>query len=203
VQESGQYALWLQWETKNGGGGWIEPKVFVEDVAAPFAIGDAEVPAGRYTFADLQLVLQMGAGARLRTSLDARAGTYFDGTRAQIIVAPTWNVAPQLELGADYQMTRLRFDDRDQRTDIHLARVRVRGALNARASGNAFLQYNSTTDRLAVNFRARYNFAEGTDFWLVYDEALDTLRPEDDLGLRPPLSTKRTLVLKYTHTFHF
>ena len=32
--ESGQYAVWVQWDTKAGGGGWIEPKVFVEDVEA-------------------------------------------------------------------------------------------------------------------------------------------------------------------------
>lgn len=203
VLESGTYAVWLQWETKSGGGGWIEPKVFVEDVAQPFTIGDAPIPAGRYTFADLQLALQMGTGARLRTGIDARAGTYFDGTRAQIILTPTWNVSSRLELGADYQLTRLRFDERDVATDIHLTRLRVRGALDARLSGNAFIQYNSTTDRMGVNFRARYNFSEGTDLWLVYDETLDTLRAEGWPGVRPPLSSKRTLVLKYTHTFQF
>jgi hypothetical protein len=138
----------------------------------------------------------------LRASLDARAGSYFDGRRQQVIVTPTWNVSPNLELGGDYQLTRLRFDARDQAADIHLARLRIRGALNARASGNAFIQYNSTTDRLALNFRLRYNFSEGTDLWIVHDEALATERPELD-GVRTPLSTARALVLKYTHTFQF
>jgi hypothetical protein len=202
--ESGQYAVWVQWETKAGGGGWIEPKAFVEDVVTPFAIGGAvDIPAGRYNFADLQLALTMPAGARVRTSLDARAGTYFDGTRAQVILSPTWNVSPQLELGGDYQMTRLRFGARDQAADIHLARLRVRAALDARASGNAFIQYNSTTDRLAVSFRLRYNFAEGTDLWLVYDEALATERLTDAAAPRQPLSASRALMLKYTHTFQF
>ncbi|MCI0436494.1 MAG: carbohydrate binding family 9 domain-containing protein, partial [Gemmatimonadetes bacterium] len=138
VLESGQYAVWLQWETKSGGGGWIEPKLFREDVATGFAIAGAEIPPGRYTFADLQLVLNMGSGRRLRAGIDARAGTYFDGTRQQFILTPTWNVGPRLELGGEWQHTRLRFPDRAQKADIDLARLRVRAALDARASANAF-----------------------------------------------------------------
>jgi hypothetical protein len=201
--ETGTYAFWVQWDTKAGGGGWLEPKWFVENVSAPFTIGGTvDIPAGEYRFADFQAVWLMPQGRRFRTHIDARAGSYFDGRRQQVIVTPTWNVSPHLELGGDYQFTRLRFDARDQQADIHLARLRVRGALNARASGNAFIQYNSTTDRLALNFRLRYNFSEGTDLWLVHDEAITTERPELD-GVRTPLSTARALVLKYTHTFQF
>jgi hypothetical protein len=202
VMESGQYAVWVQWDTKTGGGGWLEPKLFREDVAEPFSIGnEVEIPAGRYTFADLQLVLSMGDGSRLRTSLDSRAGTYFDGTRVQVMLRPTWNLSRHLELGADYQMTRLRFSQRDQAADIHLARVRVRAALDARASGNAFVQYNSTTDRLALNVRLRYNFAEGTDLWLVYDEALATELSDDGVTPPPPRSQARAFIVKFTNTF--
>jgi hypothetical protein len=205
--ESGQYAVWVQWDTKTGGGGWIEPKLFRENVAQPFSIGaeadSVTIPAGDYTFADLQVALMMASGRRLRANLDARAGTYFDGTRAQVILAPTWNLSRHFEIGGDYQFTRLRFDDRGQAADIHLARIRLRGALDARASGNAFIQYNSTTDRLGLSFRLRYNFSEGTDLWLVYDEALATERFENDLGVRLPLSASRALMLKYSHTLSF
>lgn len=199
VLESAQYAAWVQWETKSGGGGYIEPKVFREDVASAFSIADAEIPAGGYTFADLQVVLETGSAGRLRGGVNARAGTYFDGTRQQVILESTWNASPRLELGAEWQHSRLRFDERGQKADIDLARLRVRAALDARASANAFVQYNSTTDRVALNFRARYNFAEGTDLWLVYDEALSTDR-DDPTGLRLPASASRTLVLKYTRT---
>jgi len=200
--ESGQYALWVQWETKGGFGGWLEPKLFVEDVLDPFSIGgEVEIPAGRHEFADFQVALQMPAGRRLRTNLDARAGTFFDGTRAQIILGPTWNVSPNLELGADYQFTRLDFGDRDQRANIHLTRLRIRTAVDSRLSGNAFVQYSTTSDQVDLNVRVRYNFAEGTDLWLVYNEGL---RTERDLlldGPRLPLSQSRTLMLKYSYTF--
>jgi hypothetical protein len=202
--ESGQYAVWVQWETKTGGGGWIEPKLFRDSVITPFRIGNAiDIPAGDYTYADLQLALTMGDGARLRSNLDFRAGTYFDGTRVQAILTPTWNVSPHLELGADYQLSRLRFSTRNQKADIHVGRLRIRAALDARTSGNAFVQYNSTTSRLDFNVRLRHSFAEGTDLWLVYNEGLGTDRAEDPRGEIYPLSLSRALILKYSHTLGF
>jgi hypothetical protein len=203
--ESGQYAVWVQWDTKSGGGGWIEPKLFLENVLTPFNIGGkVDIPAGAYDFADLQLYLSMATGRRLRTSLDARAGTYFDGTRAQAILTPTWNVSPHLELGGEYRMTSLRFPSRDQSADLHVARLRIGTALNAQASGNAFVQYNSTTGSLDLNLRLRYAFAEGTDLWLVYNEGLDTDRPDAIVGVpQSPLSLSRALMVKYTHTLGF
>jgi hypothetical protein len=136
--------------------------------------------------------------------VDFRAGTYFDGRRTQVIVTPTWNVSPHLELGADYQLTRLSFDARGESADIHLAGLRVRTALDARASGNAFLQFNSTTRRIDVNVRLCYAVAEGTDLWLVYNEGLDTDPARDPIGVHVgPRSLSRALILKYTHTFGF
>jgi hypothetical protein len=199
--ETGTWAAWIQWDTKAGGGGWVEPKLFHEDVRDAFPIGNTVIPAGKYTFADLQVVFRMPAGARLRTDVDARAGTFFDGTRAQVVVTPTWNVSRHLELGASYQLTRLRFDKRAEADDIHLAELSIRAALDARASANAFLQYNSTTRRVDLNLRLRYNLAEGTDLWVVYDEGLLTERTTEPGAARLPLSTGRALIVKATYTF--
>jgi Domain of unknown function (DUF5916)/Carbohydrate family 9 binding domain-like len=203
--ESGQYAFWVQWDAKAGGGGWIEPKWFRESVITPFTVGGSvHIPSGTYDFADLQMVYTMPAGLKLRTDVDVRAGTYFDGYRQQVIVSPTWNHSKHLELGADYQMTRLRFDVRDEKADIHLLRLRVRTALDVRASGNAFIQYNSTTDRLDFNVRLRYNVSEGTDLWVVYNEGLDTDRAPSRFDMPgSPLSLSRALIVKYSHTFTF
>ena len=203
--ESGQYAFWVQWDAKAGGGGWIEPKWFRERVIAPFTIGNSvSIPAGTYDFADLQFAYALPSGLRLRTDIDARAGTYFDGHRQQVILAPTWNVSKHLELGAGYQMTRLRFPVRDEKADIHLLGLRIRTAIDVRASGNALIQYNSTTDRLDFNVRLRYNVSEGTDFWIVYNEGLDTERAPSRFDLSgDPLSLSRALIVKYSHTFTF
>jgi len=202
--ESGQYAVWAQWDTKAGGGGWIEPKLFHENVLVPFRIGNTvTIPAGSYDFADLQVVNTMPSGKRLRTDIDLRSGTYFDGRRTQLLLAPTWNINRHFEIGGDYQLNLLRFSSRDQSENIHLLRLRLRTALDARASGNAFVQYNSTTDRVDFNVRLRYAVAEGTDLWIVYNEGLDTDRALGQPERFTPLSVSRALVVKYSHTFGF
>jgi hypothetical protein len=111
----------------------------------------------------------MPAGRRLRLTSDLQAGTFFDGRRIQLVLSPTWNASPRLELGGRYTGNFLRFDERGQAASIHLSAFRVRTALDARASANALIQYNSATDRLELNVRLRYSFAEGTDLWIVYD----------------------------------
>ncbi|HJQ38289.1 MAG TPA: DUF5916 domain-containing protein [Thermoanaerobaculia bacterium] len=197
--ESGVYAVWVQWDTKSGGGGWVEPKWFHENVLVPFTVGGKiHIPAGVYNFADLQLVYFVSTGRKLRTDVDFRSGTYFDGKRTQLILSPTWNVSRHLELGAEYQLTRLRFPVRDERADIQLLRFRIRTALDARMSANAFVQYNSTTQRADLNLRLRYQVSEGTDLWLVYNEGLDTERVEQE-----PLTLGRALIVKYSRTFTF
>lgn len=204
--ESGQYAFWVQWDTKAGGGGWLEPKWFHENVAAPFVIGGkVDIPAGSYDFADFQAVFTMPSGAKLRTSVDARAGTYFDGRRTQAIVRPTWNVSRHLELGLDYQVTLLRFPTRGQAVDIHLAGFRARTALDATKSANVLVQYNSTTRRVDLNVRIRYAAAEGRDLWLVYNEGLDADRDErfGPAVQVTPRSLSRAFIVKYTFTFSF
>ena len=101
----------------------------------------------------------------------------------------------------DYQLNRIRFDDRAQAFDSHLLGFRARAAWNSRLSAEAFVQYNSTIDRITGNTRLRYNFREGRDLWLVWNESLNTdLEPPEASGLRLPRTDARQLVLKYTHT---
>ena len=202
VLESGTYAFWVQWDTKAGGGGWVEPKWFREDVKAPFRIGGkVDIPVGNYDFADLQLAWTMPGGKRVRTNVDFRAGTYFDGRRTQVILTPTWNASKHLEVGGTYQFTALRFPVRNQQVDIHLAGLRIGTALNVRLSGTSLLQYNSTTERLDLNLRFRYNVREGTDLWFVYNEGVDTAERPDFVGQDVPRSLSRAFILKYSRTF--
>jgi hypothetical protein len=45
-----------------------------------------------------------------------------------------------------------------------------------RGDDTALVQLNSVDDRLGVNLRLRYNFREGGDLWLVYDEGFNADR---------------------------
>jgi hypothetical protein len=127
------------------------------------------------------------------------AGTFYDGWQATARLSPTWYVSPHLELTGSYEYDRIRFPDRGQRLDVHIARIRIGTALDTKLSTNALLQYNSVSRSVSANVRFRYNFREGNDLWIVYNEGLNT----DRHRLSPvlPFTDNRTILLKYTHTF--
>jgi hypothetical protein len=71
--------------------------------------------------------------------------------------------------------------------------------LSTKTSLKAFIQYNTAINRVIGNIRFRYNPREGNDFWIVYDEGLNT----DLHRVTPelPVSAGRTILVKYTYTF--
>jgi hypothetical protein len=171
-----------------------------ESVSAGFDLDDGvSVPAGDYWFRDANLRYMAARSASFRPTASVNVGQFFDGRLVNVSVTPAWNPSRHLELGIDYSFNSIRFPDRGQSADIHLARVRIQTAYDVHLSLATFVQYNSAANAASVNARLRYNFREGNDLWIVYNETMNTERPL--IGLRPPFSQARVLLVKYTHTF--
>lgn len=178
----------------------LSANVEQEDLTAVLDLPEGMfVPAGRYTFARTEGRYSLPEGDLLRGGISAGGGTFFDGWRVEAGVDPTWNVSRYLELTGSYDFTRVGFPDRNQSANIHLLGVRSRVAVNTRVSLSTFLQYNTAGKVAVANFRFRYNFGEGNDLWIVYNDNLNTHRDRFDPAL--PVSQSRTLLLKYTYTF--
>ena len=185
---------------KSGAGGSLEVKVLFEDLLEPFALSDeAVVPVGSYTFYRLGASYHVSHTRLFQLRPRIEVGTFFDGWQATVGVSPVWYVSPHLELAASYLYNQIRFPDRDQRFDAHLARLRIGTALNTKVSTNAFIQFNSATNTVSANVRFRYNFREGNDLWIVYNEGINTDRHRIMPTL--PFTDARTILLKYTYTF--
>ncbi len=184
---------------KAGGFVFVNPKVQFEDLRESFELSDdAEVPQGRYTFYAATLFYE--PPPRLfRVGLSANVGTFYDGWRLTGGLRPTWTLSRFLELSGEYQLNRVRFPDRDEQFSGDIFRLRARASLNTHLSANTFVQYNSASDAVGVNVRLRYNFREGNDLYLVYNEALNTDRNRETPFL--PLTDTRTILVKYTYTF--
>ena len=135
--------------------------------------------------------------ATFRPTFGVALGQFYDGSRFSVGANPAWNPISRLELGLDYQFNQIRFSDRGLKEDLHVARVRIQTAYDAHLSLSTFLQYVSSGDAASVNARVRYNFREGRDLWLVYNETVNTDR--GGLIPEPPFSQSRALMLKYTH----
>jgi hypothetical protein len=66
-------------------------------------------------------------------------------------------------------------------------------------SVNAFIQINSLSKVTAANFRLRYNWKDGNDLYVVYNETLNNHgRNDPDV----PFSDYRAFIVKYIYTFH-
>jgi hypothetical protein len=186
---------------KSGASGGVVAQLAYEDLRDPLPLPEGTgVPAGAYAFWRADAHAGTSPARRLQASAMAGAGSFYDGWRADASVAPIWNASRHLRLTPSYGLTRVGFPSRDQGFSSHILRLRVEAALDTRLSLNAFVQYASSFDALAVNARLRFNLREGNDVWLVYSDGLNTDRFRPAPAPALPLSTGRTLLLKYTYT---
>ncbi len=188
------------YEFKSGNGGVIWQNLTFEDLPEPIILSDdARIPMGRYIFYTFGLDFNTTPGYLLRGNANLEIGSFYDGNKITFNIGPTWNVSGHLELGAVYTLNEINFSDRDQHFTSHVIRLRSLLSLNTHFSVQTFIQFNNTRDALLANARLRYNFSEGNDLWLVYNDGFNTNRGEFEPRL--PVSSLRTILLKYTHTF--
>ncbi len=164
-----------------------------ESLREPFSISDLVVPAGEYWFHEATAMVRLPRSNLFRGEFNASVGSFYDGTRVSVGLAPVWVVSKYLELETGYEFNRLEFADRGASTTAQLGSLRVKTALNPRVSMSTFGQLNTATRETSLNVRFRYHFREGTDLWIVYNEGWD------DTGLRPPTSSGRAVLVKYSH----
>lgn len=170
-----------------------------ESVRDPFDIAGATVPVGEYWFHTGEAKWQLSRNSLFRGDFTVTAGSFYDGTRIGAALNPTWNQSKYLELQGGYEVNRLEFSDRGVATTAHLAKLKAQLALNTQVFFSVLAQYSNAADLTTVNARFRYNFREGTDLWVVYNEGLNA---ERDVLDRPrlPISAGRALMVKYSHT---
>jgi len=202
VMESYEIGPGYQFTAKSSCFASIYPKFCFEDVPEGFSLSDeAEIPAGRYRFFDLNFTFNTPSTkpVYLEGSLDA--GSFYDGRRFSLWLSPRWDVSSGLEIGGFYGFDRATFPERGQKFTAHIGRLHVLAMLSTKFSATAFVQYSSEAGAVTANFRVRYNPREGCDLYIVYDDGLNTDRLSEIPAL--PRSMGRTLLVKYTYTFNF
>jgi hypothetical protein len=188
----------LQWNSGASLGRDLE--LYYEDLRESlFLPNETEVAPGSYTFPRFEGDYNMAPGSVFRSSFGWGIQKFYDGWLWDIGLYPRWSPSRFLGLSAVYQLNVARFPSRDQGFDSHLVRLRIEAALNTKLSLNAFIQLSNTAYYAAANVRIRYNFKEGSDLWVVYNEGMNLDRHRASPSL--PLSDARTLMLKYTYTF--
>ncbi len=172
-----------------------------EKIPQPFDLSDeVTIPADRYTYNHAVISYSMPGGWPVRLGTVARIGGLYAGTGYSMALSPTWNASRYLRLSGTYERIRVDFPGPGRLFNSNIGRLRVALTPTVKYSLQAFVQYGSLSDNLAANIRFRYNPRDGTDLYIVYNEALNT----DRFAYNParPLSQARTLMVKYTYTFN-
>ena len=186
--------------SKNSWMGSIGPVYRIDQLEEDFELTDSVfVPAGRYKYLSSELMLMTPGTSSFYTILMFEGGGYFDGYKLTPSFQPIWNIGASVELGGMYQLDLIRFPDRDQSLNNHIAGIRALYMFSTKLSFSAFVQYNSAINKVLSNIRFRYNPKEGTDLFVVFNEGRNTWLDREVPKL--PVYDARNITLKFTYTF--
>ena len=196
------YSLNPSWSfsSKNSWMGSIGPVYRIDQLEEDFELSDSvTVPVGRYKYLSGELMLQTPGTSSFYTIFMFEGGSYFDGYKLSPSIQPKWNIGASVELGGIYMLDLIRFPDRMESLNNHIAGLRALLMFSTKLSLSAFVQYNSAINKVLSNIRFRYNPKEGTDLFVVFNEGRNTYLEREVPNL--PKYDARNITLKFTHTF--
>lgn len=198
--ETSEFGPSVELTWKRGNLATAEFLYITEDIFQTFQLADdVEVPAGRYSFQEALLSYHTPRGESLRAIFTAGGGGFFDGNRITASITSIWDPSRVVNLNLFYQVNRINFNDRNQDLTAHVARLRMELTFSTSLTFSSFVQFNSSNDIGVLNFRFRYNPRDGNNFYLVFNETLNSDR--DRLTPHLPSSENRAVMLKYDYTF--
>jgi hypothetical protein len=171
-----------------------------ERLAEDTNISGAIMPSGRYSFSDVGVSYAFGPHRRASGNVSVTAGSFYTGnvisagiSGARVEVLPQLSIEPSIEFNwidlPDQQSFKGDFNQ-------HVARTRVTYSLSPRSFLSGLVQYNAGSDTFSTNVRLRWEWAPGSELFIVYTEDRDS----DVLDRWSELST-RGFVIKVNRLF--
>ena len=145
-----------------------------EMLTRPFNIAnDVTLQPGKYDFTSYQTSYRLGTQRKVSGALSLRIGDFWSGKNSSIgISSGRIELSPQLSLEPSYSINRVELPEGDFRTE--LGRLRITYTLSPRMYVGGLVQYNSSQSSLSTNFRFRWEWAPGSELFVVYSDDRDT-----------------------------
>jgi hypothetical protein len=162
----------------------------------PFDVATgARIPIGLYDFHTLQLSYTGGQQRKISGAIVYETGSYYGGTQQSVSVnSARIEVTPRVSLEPSVSVN---FIDLPQRSfTATVVRTRATYTVTPRMFVSAIAQYNSTTASRGSNLRLRWEYAPGSELFVVYTDDYDTLPRPSATGLR-----NRAFVVKVNRLF--
>jgi hypothetical protein len=160
------------------------------DVAA-----GVRIPVGGYGFHTLQLSYTGGQQRKMSGAIVYETGTYYAGTQQSISVnSARMEVTPRGSLEPSFSIN---FVDLPQDSfTATVLRTRATYTVTPRMFVSGIMQYNSTTTSIGSNLRLRWEYAPGSELFVVYTDDYDTESRVESAALR-----NRAFVVKVNRLF--
>jgi hypothetical protein len=168
-----------------------------ELLVAPFRIAPAVVlPSGGYDYDRLALSFTLGQNRTLSGTASVDVGSFYNGHRTGVgFGSGRLIVTRQFTMEPTYSINRVELAQGSFTT--HLAGSRLTYNLTPFLFTSALLQYNSTNHTMAANVRLRWEYAPGSELFVVYNDERDTLTP------RFPDLANRAFIVKVNRLLRF
>jgi hypothetical protein len=167
-----------------------------ERLTRPFDVtSSVSVPVGSYDFRTLQLSYAAGQQRKVSGTVVYEAGPFYNGDRQSIALnTARVEVTPQVSLEPSFSIN---FVDLPQgKATLTVLRNRATYTVTPRMFVSGIVQYNSTTRSAGSNVRLRWEYAPGSELFVVYTDDYDT---DVRAGLTP--LRNRALVVKVNRLF--
>jgi hypothetical protein len=162
----------------------------------PFDVATGvRIPVGGYDFHTLQLSYTGGQQRKISGAIVYETGTYYGGTQQSIAVSSArMEITPRISLEPTVS---LNFIDVPQASfTATVFRTRATYTVTPRMFVSGLAQYNSTTASTGSNLRLRWEYAPGSELFVVYTDDYDSASRAQALALR-----NRAFVVKVNRLF--
>ena len=189
----GEFAVELQ-NSDRLSAGWVST---FERLTRPFVVvPGVAIPVGDYDFGTARAGYAFGQQRPVSGAVTVERGTFYDGRRTSISVSRT-RVNPTSRFSLEPTASINWIARPGHSFTTNLVGSRVTYSVTPLMFASALTQYNSTTKRVSINVRLRWEYQPGSEIFFVYNEERDTLdRPVGALQ-------GRALVLKVNRLFRF
>jgi len=134
---------------------------------------DVAIPDGRYEFGSGGISYAFGLQRPYSGTLSAEYGGFYDGTRTSVgFQRGRIEVTPQLSLEPSLSFNWVDLPDGD--FTEHVGSVRVSYSFTPRLFLSGLLQYSARSEAIGANLRLRWEYAPGSELFVVYTEERDT-----------------------------
>ena len=168
-----------------------------EFLPSPFRIAPGIVlPVRGYDSRKWRLSHALGTQRLMSGTVSAEYGSFYSGHRTAIgLTGGRLKITSQLSVEPTYSVNRVELLEGSFTT--HLAGSRVTYSMTPLMFTSALLQYNSTNHVMSANARLRWEYAPGSELFVVYNEERDTV------ARRFPDLANRSFIVKINRLLRF